>query len=180
MEKNDIGYWYEQYADELFAYGIAFCIDREVVLDAIQDVFLHLYESQAQIQDPNNVKFYLFTSLKNRIISILRKESQFQELTEEYQFELFTDAQDLTFDSEEKVRYENLLNQLLSLLTSKQREAIYLHYMQNLSYEDVALILNITPKSTRKLIYRAIQRMQEGLPFYIILLLLLLSCKYSH
>lgn len=73
-----------------------------------------------------------------------------------------------------------MLNQLLSLLTSKQREAIYLHYMQNLSYEDVAQILNITPKSTRKLIYRAIQKMQEGLPIYFVLLLLLISYKYSH
>mgnify|MGYP000755108892 FL=1 len=180
MKTNDIGYWYERYADELFAYGIAFCIDREIVLDAIQDVFLYLYENQSKIQDPNNVKFYLFTSLKNRIISILRKESQFQELTDEYQFELCADAQELTLESEEKAQYENLLNQLLSLLTSKQREAIYLHYMQNLSYEDVAQILNITPKSTRKLIYRAIQKMQEELPIYFVLLLLLTSYKYSH
>ena len=100
MKTKDIEYWYERYADELFAYGIAFCIDREIVLDAIQDVFLHLYENQAKIQDPNNVKFYLFTSLKNRIISILRKESQFQELTDEYQFELYADAQDLALESE--------------------------------------------------------------------------------
>lgn len=180
MKTKDIEYWYERYADELFAYGIAFCIDREIVLDAIQDVFLHLYENQAKIQDPNNVKFYLFTSLKNRIISILRKESQFQELTDEYQFELYADAQDLALESEEKAQYENLLNQLMSLLTSKQREAIYLYYMQNLSYEDVAKILSITPKSTRKLIYRAIQKMQEGLPIYFVLLILLISYKYSH
>ena len=52
--------------------------------------------------------------------------------------------------------------------------------MQNLSYEDVAKILNITPKSTRKLIYRAIQKMQEGLPIYFVLLILLISYKYSH
>ena len=33
---------------------------------------------------------------------------------------------------------------------------------RNMSYAEISEILNITPKSVRKMIYRAIERMQQG------------------
>ena len=55
------------------------------------------------------------------------------------------------------------------LLTNKQREVVYLHFMQELSYQEVAEILHITPKSVRKIIYRALERMQGGVaPLWLV------------
>lgn len=64
LKEVNIENWYEQYIDELFAYGMAFCMNRETVLDAIQDLFLHLYEIENKLESPANVKFYLLNSLK--------------------------------------------------------------------------------------------------------------------
>ncbi len=50
---------------------------------------------------------------------------------------------------------------MLCSLTGRQREAIYLRYMQELEYDEIAVLLNLTTKGTRKLIYRAIERMRE-------------------
>ena len=55
---------------------------------------------------------------------------------------------------------EQIENMLCSL-TGRQREAIYLRYMQELEYDEIAVLLNLTTKGTRKLIYRAIERMRE-------------------
>lgn len=176
LKEVNIENWYEQYIDELFAYGMAFCMNRETVLDAIQDLFLHLYEIENKLESPDNVKFYLLNSLKNRLISVLRKEISFQNLDEieDYNFQIKVDAKDLIEDTESCQLYEKQIEQLLSLLTNKQREVIYLYYMQGLSYEEIASLLKITPKSVRKIAYRAIERMQQSkkISFRIIILIL--------
>ena len=45
--------------------------------------------------------------------------------------------------------------------------------MQELSYQEVAEILHITPKSVRKIIYRALERMQGGVaPLWLVFIFL--------
>ena len=73
--KSEIDKWYENYIDELFAYGIAFGVEKDFVLDAIHDLFLHLFESADKIEILGSPKSYLFSALKNKIITSLRKQA---------------------------------------------------------------------------------------------------------
>jgi RNA polymerase sigma factor (sigma-70 family) len=159
--KSEIDKWYENYIDELFAYGIAFGVEKDFVLDAIHDLFLHLFESAEILGSP---KSYLFSALKNKIITSLRKQANWLSLDEEveYDFKIEVDAEALMEDEEERRNYEKEVENLLNLLTNKQREVIYLRFIKALSIQEISEILNITPKSVRKMIYRAIERMQQG------------------
>ena len=73
--QSEIDKWYENYIDELFAYGIAFGVEKDFVLDAIHDLFLHLFESADKIEILGSPKSYLFSALKNKIITSLRKQA---------------------------------------------------------------------------------------------------------
>ena len=97
--------WYEQYVDELFSYGMAFGMEKEYVLDVIHDVFLHLYESVNKIEMPDNPKFYLLRSLKNRIISSKQKNFNLLSIDDnmEYEFQIKVDALALLEDEEERL-----------------------------------------------------------------------------
>lgn len=152
--KSEIDKWYENYIDELFAYGIAFGVEKDFVLDAIHDLFLHLFESADKIEILGSPKSYLFSALKNKIITSLRKQANWLSLDEE--------VEALMEDEEERRNYEKEVESLLNLLTNKQREVIYLRFIKALSIQEISEILNITPKSVRKMIYRAIERMQQG------------------
>ncbi|MDR2970246.1 MAG: sigma-70 family RNA polymerase sigma factor [Tannerellaceae bacterium] len=172
---RELDKWYEQYVDELFSYGTAFGIEKGYVLDAIHDVFLNLYESADKRELPDNPKFYLLRSLKNRIISSKLKASNLLSLDDqpEYEFQINVDALALLENEEERLAYEEQLENLFRLLTNKQREVVYLHFMQELSYQEVAEILHVTPKSVRKIIYRALERMQGGIaPLWLLLIFL--------
>ena len=164
MKEREAEYdkWYEMYVDEMFSYGMAFGVDKDVVLDIIHDVFLNLYEKGDRLQI-ENVKFYLLKSLKNRIISMKRQEVSFLniEYNDDYEFLIRVDGLELVDDEEERKEYADQIEYLLGLLTGKQREVIYLHFMQELSYEEIGQMLRISTKSVRKLTYRAIERMQE-------------------
>ena len=162
--KSEIDKWYENYIDELFAYGIAFGVEKDFVLDAIHDLFFHLFESADKIEILGSPKSYLFSALKNKIITSLRKQANWLSLDEEveYNFKIEVDAEALMEDEEERRNYEKEVESLLNLLTNKQREVIYLRFIKALSIQEISEILNITPKSVRKMIYRAIERMQQG------------------
>ncbi len=172
---------YEMYMREMFAYGMAFGIDKETILDAIHDVFLHIIEQENEINEQSNAKFYLLCSLKNRLFSIKRKEISFENIEEadDYNFSIAVSGlEDVIEEEEERIRLTAQIEDMLSELTSRQREVVYLRYMQGLSYEEIASLLQITPKAVRKLNYRALERIKERYGDTFILFIVLLSKTY--
>jgi len=178
-QKNTIEYnsFYEMYAGEMYAYGMAFNFGKETVLDAIHDVFLHIIEHENKIDIQNNAKFYLLISLRNRLFSIKRKEIVVHSIddTDDNNFSIMVNGmEDVIEDDEERNEIITRIETILNELTGKQREVIYLRYMQELSYEEIAELLSISPKAVRKLTYRAISRIKElyGAPFYVFIQML--------
>lgn len=184
-ERNTILYHelYKMYAGEMYAYGMAFNIGKEIVLDAIHDVFLRIIERENEIVMQENPKFYLLISLRNQLFSIKRREISFESIddTKNTYFSIVVNGlEDVVEEEEERDELISQIETILNELTNRQREVIYLRYMQNLSYEEIAELLHITPKAARKLTYRAIDRIKElyGAPFYIFIQLL--SIHASH
>ena len=68
-EGNDDAFYclYDQYADNLFKYGIHFSKDRAFIQDCIHDLFLELYKYRKKLSETDNIQFYLYRSLR-RII----------------------------------------------------------------------------------------------------------------
>ena len=65
---------YRDHIQELFSYGKALTGNDERLKDAIQDVFYKLLSNPAALKDVQNLKYFLFKSLKNRLIDILKSE----------------------------------------------------------------------------------------------------------
>jgi len=64
---------YEQYADMLYGYGMKIIADEELVGNAIQSLFVYLYEKRKTISEPNSVSAYLCVSLKRLILLEVKK-----------------------------------------------------------------------------------------------------------
>ena len=52
---------YSKYVDVLFSYGVGLGYEREIIKDAIQDVFLKLLNHKFAGSEITNLKFYLFS-----------------------------------------------------------------------------------------------------------------------
>lgn len=68
---------------------------------------------------------------------------------------------DNIIDVEDEEIIKQKVQKLMEQLTDRQREAIYLRYMQEMDYDEIAIILNMTGESARKLVYRAIGKLRE-------------------
>ncbi|MDR0393714.1 MAG: sigma-70 family RNA polymerase sigma factor [Tannerella sp.] len=154
---------YNKYVDELFAYGTGLGFEREVLKDAIQDIFVKFYMSKTQLKGVVHLKYYLFRMLKNRLLDTykfdVRRNSL--EMSSELPFLIEPSVLDELIAGEEKADLELRVGELLQVLTDRQKEAVYLHFIQELAYEEVANLLDMTAPAVRKLISRAIKRMRN-------------------
>jgi RNA polymerase sigma factor (sigma-70 family) len=131
-------------------------------MDAIHDIFIKMYVSKRELDKTHNIKYYLFKSLKNRLIDIQKQEGKIKlKDIDDYDFSIEVSVIDVIIDEEKRKSLENKVKSLMESLSSNQREAIYLRYMLEMEYDEIARILNINAESARKLVYRGIDKLRE-------------------
>lgn len=69
---------YSSHVQSLFKYGCHFTHGEALVKDCVQDVFVDLSKYKASLGTTNNIKLYLFKSLKRKIIKSLSKGDIFR------------------------------------------------------------------------------------------------------
>ena len=136
---------YRDHIQELFSYGKALTGNDERLKDAIQDVFYKLLSNPAALKDVQNLKYFLFKSLKNRLIDILKSEMRQSQSGEAAAYEQidFTindvTVLDSLIEEEERLELSRKIKSLLNLLTPRQREAVCLRYIYAVSYTHLTL-----------------------------------------
>lgn len=161
-DNNAFSSIYNKYVDELFAYGIGLGFERETLKDAIQDTFFKFYTNKKLLEGVTHLKYYLFRMLKNRLFDIY-KSSNKENIVDvtNLPFLIEPSVLDELVANEDKAAIETEIKNLLEILTDRQKEAVYLRFIQELEYEEVANLLDMTAPAVRKLISRAIKRMRD-------------------
>lgn len=191
MNKNEIHLWnrikqgdtfalgdlYELYIDQLFAYGISVAGNRGFVMDCIHDLFVDLYKYKSKLADTNNVKFYLFQSLKRKLYKEFKGNLVFQDdpkFLEDFLGENVTMPYENDIIEREIVNERNVtVFKMLEALSKKQRLGLSLRFEQNKSYKEIAEILKISESSARTTIYRAVKELRKRSCFFMLVLILL-------
>jgi RNA polymerase sigma factor (sigma-70 family) len=172
----DIASIYKLYVNDLFAYAYYLGFDKETVMDAIHDIFCKLATEEKFLNEVGNIKFYLFRALKNRLFDIYKVQKSYvglsaAEADDKIPFNIHVNIEDELIDTENQLLIKKQIEEMLNSLTERQREIIYLRYIQEYSYEEIAKLLNITVHGCRKLVSKAIQNLREKYGTLVILLL---------
>lgn len=156
--------FYKSYFNDMYSYGKSIGTDTEVLKDTIQDIFYKVYSDRRNFTSQEHLKFYLLKSVRNAMIDRGRTSGRGNtdgNKVPELQFTITTTVLDSLIDEEERGALQQRVDRLLAELTDRQREAIYLRYMEELDYEEVAEILEMTVHGVRKLVSRAIGRLKQ-------------------
>lgn len=160
---------YKNYFGVLCNFARQFDLDDDAVKDQIQELFIYIRNNRTRLADVQSVKFYLFTSLRRRILAnkkrkyslislfSLNSKSGFEiEVGESHEVKLINQS----LNSEIKERLSNSM----SKLTLRQKEAVLHFFYEGMSYKEIAEIMELKKvKSARKLIYRAIESLRKEL-----------------
>ncbi|HHV84678.1 MAG TPA: sigma-70 family RNA polymerase sigma factor [Petrimonas sp.] len=179
-DDNDaFSFIYKQYVNELYVYGLSLGFSSDICMDAIQDVFYKLYITKDKLKNILHPKTYLFRAFKNRVFDIQKhnRKTDVQEITDNV-FSIQVTVLDSIVDEEERILLKNRIENLMLSLSDRQREAIYLRYMQDLDYEDIAQVLGLQVDSVRKLVYRGLESIRKNISGNSISLTLLLNTYF--
>lgn len=164
----------------LYEYGMRRSANEEMVKDCIQDIFVKLWSSRKNLSPTNNIKYYLFVALKNQLINTQTISSKKQTVgIEEAEFFKIEFTAESVYLQQEKYKARSAqLSDALNQLTPRQKEIIYLRYFEEIEYEQIADLMNISVKGVYKLNYRALDTLKDILKISRQnLLLLLLFCR---
>jgi RNA polymerase sigma factor (sigma-70 family) len=157
---------YRRYFDALFVYGCQFTKREELVEDAVQDLFLNLRKRRERLGDTDNIRFYLFVSLKRRLVRELSKwYNRWEGFSGEMVFYASLPYEQLLIQQQLNQETAKHLNNAISKLPSKKREMLYYFYHENLTYEQIRELMGFRRvKSVRNLLYEIIGTLRSSLP----------------
>ena len=147
----------------LYNYASKFSGDPDFIRDCLQELYLELWERRTFLSETAFVKSYLFKALRHKLIKESVRLKRFRE-TKESTFEV--DGSDLSIEThiieDERSKLQtSRLNKIISLLTKRQQEIIYLRFYQNLENEDIAQIMGLGRQSVSNLLYRTLKEIKE-------------------
>jgi RNA polymerase sigma factor (sigma-70 family) len=178
VDGNDSGLEgiYRLYYDSLYDYGFKWLGNQTLVEDAIQELFIKLMRNRQNLREPVSVKTYLFKALRAMLLDKLKSKkalNSYDELGDNH-FTLHLSPELVLIDREEEIELKKKLEQAIAQLTPRQREGIFLRYVEGIPYAEISSMMELTPKATYKLMARAIDALRELMSVIIFLRLL---CK---
>lgn len=171
-DRNSFSAIYKRYYPIMYAYGISLGMATNVAKDAIQDVFLKLYFKIEFDVIGNSLKFYLLKAVRNSFLDIMRLKKETVELSEcEQSFYIHLTVEDKLIHDEERKHLRQVIDNMLSRLSNHQKEIIYLRYIEELGYEEIALMMNMKVQSVRNTVCKSMEKLKELNPEEFILFL---------
>jgi RNA polymerase sigma-70 factor (ECF subfamily) len=161
--KTDFLQAYDTYADELFRFCFFKVSNYERAQDLTQDVFTSFWQELRKGAPIHNVRAYLYTLARNRIIDWYRKKKETSlDVISEAGIEFVGSSGG---EVEDFAQYREILT-LVNELDEKSREVLTLRYVEGWSPQDIAEFTGESPNVISVRLTRAIKKVQERIHAY--------------
>jgi RNA polymerase sigma factor (sigma-70 family) len=162
-EKQALNALFRLYYTPLFDYGIKIVRGKEQVKDAIQELFLKLWETRDALTAPQSVKAYLLVSLRRILLRGAERKQNRSKRNRAYIDNDFSAAftkEDLIIKEEVEQQQGELLIQAINQLSNKQKETLFLRYYHGLTNQEIAGVMGINRQSVKNNLSRALRNVR--------------------
>ena len=148
---------YNQYFQALINYGFRITKNENLIEDAVQELFISIWNNRTNLSEVNEVKFYLFRSLKNRILRQLEKDifDKSEDVDVYLDFLISISEEQKKIDSEQLNTNLDTLQRAIAHLPLRQQEVINLKYYHDFTLDEIAKLMNVNKQSVSNLLFRS-------------------------
>ncbi|GGG15611.1 RNA polymerase sigma factor SigV [Lysinibacillus alkalisoli] len=129
--------------------------NEQDALDIVQDSIQKAMQALHRLEHFTYIKSWFYKIVVRTAIDFLRKNKRLQ-VTDDAQLEHFIPAYEDDYTDFD-------LTKALDALPLKYREVIILHYFEDLTLADVAIVLNVNINTIKSRLYRALQLLKIDL-----------------
>lgn len=161
-----------KYNNVLCAYANQF-VDYEAGEEVVQDVMVTMWERRELIDIEGSPLAYMFKCVKNKCLKQIERDSRRVRMLDSLYDNEFLQIDDPDFYIAEELKRK--INLILEEMPSTFREAFEMNRFQDMTYQQIADKLNVSPKTVDYRIQKALKILRKGLRDYLPLLSLFLQ-----
>ena len=158
---------YDKLSKQVYRIAFLYIKDEELAKDVLQEVFLTLWNNKDMIGEKiNTIESYLFQCTRNKSIDLIRKSKSRQTYLEYVKPNLPIAC----YDTENTVSFrilEQEINSIVAHLPEKCRTVYQLSRKENLDNKTIACQLNISEKTVKNHLTRALDTLRTQLKYKI-------------
>lgn len=175
-QKNESAFRYvvKKYQDQVVNTCYGLVQNKDDAEDLAQEVFLEVYRSIYSFNNQSKLSTWIYRISINKSLEWVRKDNRKKRWG---QFKnwlgLTTEPDELenksTLKPDEQLEDEErkkILQHHLQLLNERQRTALVMLYFEELTYQEITEIMNISVSSVESLLFRARQNLKNKLTTY--------------
>jgi RNA polymerase sigma-70 factor, ECF subfamily len=152
----------EKYSARLYWHIRRLVILHEDADDALQNTFLNAWKSFQNFRNESSLYTWLFSIATNEALSIINKRKRNSSVSLDDIEDLFANSVEGStwFDGDEAmIKLQNAILQL----PDKQRVVFNLKYFEEMSYEDMSLVLKTSVGALKASYHHAVKKIQNSL-----------------
>ena len=143
--------------------------DFHIAEEITQDTFLKVHQKLSTLKDPNQFSGWLYVIATRQCLSWLRKKRIETESLEESENEGIDEAAYSRFVSEEHAKattetQREVVKKLLAKLKESERTVMTLHYLGEMTIDEISRFLGVSTSAIKLRLHRARQRLQKEEP----------------
>ncbi|MBL7818533.1 MAG: sigma-70 family RNA polymerase sigma factor [Saprospiraceae bacterium] len=165
---------FHQYYAPLFQYGQKLThYNTELTKEIIQDLFFKLWDRRTTLGDVRSVKIYLFTAFRRILIDKSRHLKVEENFTASFKpTDTYENSPEDNFLFEEKrLTDAQKLKKAILKLPNRVREAITLRYFEEMSYTEIAEIMELKERTVYNFVHEGLSLLRRGLMVFLLLIL---------
>lgn len=139
----------EKYEEKIKRYAKKFLSNKEDINDVVQDIFIKTYENIQSFDSKRKFSPWLYRIAHNELVNTLKKKKEIIPFSL-FDLDIFLPQEYKNNEIENKIereRIKGIINECVEELDFKYREPIVLYYFEELSYKEIADVMQI-PVST--------------------------------
>lgn len=161
----------EHFRDKIFHYSWLMCGRPDDAEEVAQETLLKVFQNFDQLREPEHVRAWIFRIAKNACLMQRRKsvfapehELSVEELPQSSEL---ADSHLLPEDDLQRSELRAVLHQVIAELTPAYRCVVLLRDIEQLSTEETAQILDLSPEAVKTRLHRARLAMRQKLDCYL-------------
>lgn len=161
MDSKEFSQVVMPHSRRMFAVAFRFLQRPEEAEDLLQDVMMKLWQIRDSLPPDNELLPFLLTVVRNLCLDRLRSRQIKDDTIEDVDISLdYIQPLDIDDKVEEKDRLRHLLG-LINQLPPDQQKVLRLRAIDDLSTDEIAKQLDISPENVRQLLSRARKRLRD-------------------
>jgi RNA polymerase sigma-70 factor (ECF subfamily) len=164
---------FEEYYSPLTVFAQKFVPDLDLAREIVQDMFVNLYEKSDSLNIQTSLKSYLYQSVRNSCLNIIKKEKVHLSVHAGLRSTSGTGEADWT-DKMIEAELQNLVFRTISELPGKCRQIYLLSRQEGISNREIAQKLNISIRTVETQVSKALKILRSRLGPYLAIFCLII------